>query len=1227
MDTPNQGTDGLVFSNVGSPDATLYLAPNPDIWTAALLPADSKFADKTMTLAQSTQLQVYYLFAPTAPSDMEGFIKAIRLYIDKNYRGNFSNNLTIVWLYQPDEVPGASNTLVWPLYVNAQSQLLTAQTLNWSGGNELVQVRITNNTQVNLVPEEAPTEFEFVYSRSSSNFGFSSDRIGSDTLMNQDVSLTFTGPGSASIRFPVGFNLQSDFSVYSVQNAFYYPNPDTEAGGDICLAYPYFQQGSNKQYAMAMASIYPLDLLNAKQLKTYFAFTGETYDQSSGGDISTVLKSNYPINTGSALNFFPKTDFQTVAAEPINNQYPASASAKLVFSPQDKTEQLRYYLQPEGEFYMAPPPEQASHADPDGKFDFLPGLSGTETISFVPYTDTGGSPSGDRISFRSLQHAFAPDFPPVELNMANPGNNNPTLDDTYFTCWANILGDSADEVQYSAQPTGASLYAKDHGVAPAVNGRANLLGFYEPSVDMPQGNFLVPMAPYLNVPPTANAPQNSQYLPFESQVLSKLRKSLIMDSNPPARASKSSLKRQAMAANGTQFTPSTTPQGLLAHVMNDGSWSLLNLAQNSFGSGAAEYLSPVGQTPADPPEYQMSFINLQKELTGAFLTNQQFLVVTQSNFLGELYAQMDNPGHGETSKAVFNNKMAIEDWPMDVNVGTNNTYADYTNVMIFKFCKGTLYDRAKKPDSWTFGEMFNTQGTADPQAKYQQVIAISSWIQAYFDDAEKSYQQGIENPNTNQQILFEKFHKILHDENWNGILCLKVDIDLQEFPQQLKGLISGIDLNRFNGHHLGFEMNRVDAAEGINMEKVSSIFGLINYLDTSYQTALLEGVDPEKPIPPTKGKTYDFKVLQLQVLFANTTISFFQSKVQLTMNELFSDTVTHTNNALGAEKLNTVVLNGTYQDHDGTPVYVFENTDDNLFFFDANVLKNVEISKIQFNTLTTDPNATEIQSRFTMWGYLNFAEIFATVPDEDVEAADPTYVLDAFSFGQKNPDNSYSDGLNYSNLAINMEFNIDTPTVVDFAFDASKIVFNSNQSYSRPLSLYPNFALQINNLISGTGDKKPSTLGYLTLATPGLAITTLGDTWYALELTLNMGTPGELAASMNFNSTLVLAWSPGEKASSRNYKIFVGIKLPGTSSNAKLLSLQGILKLSIQDLKLEYVTQDESYLMTLSNIALKFLGLVSLPPGGTTNFLLFGNPSKGATAKSLGWYAAYNKTT
>ncbi|MEL6133152.1 MAG: hypothetical protein AAFR59_07265, partial [Bacteroidota bacterium] len=799
------------------------------------------------------------------------------------------------------------------------------------------------------------------------------------------------------------------------------------------------------------------------------------------------------------------------------------------------------------------------------------------------------------------QPAFAPNYPLRDVSLASPGTNNPDLEDTYLTSWANVVSDISDNIQYVSQPTGASLFAKNEGITQATTaGKATLLGYFEPSIDMPPRIF-VPLTPYANVlGPTSTSDEIAVYTTFESQVISKRRKALIVAQNTTARATKSRARRMTLAAEDSTFTSSTTPQGLISHVLHGGGWSLLNLAQNNVDGGSPEYLYPEGESPTDPSQYQLSFINLSQTLQSAFLTNQQFLVVTLKDSLGSLFSQSGESGGQPSSDPVFNNKMSIEGWPFDLNVGIDNSYADYKNVLIFKFCEGTLIDRAKNPKSWTQADTFNVPSGTGSDEAYQQIVSISSWIQDYIAKAESAYETGLQNPATNQAILFEKFHNIIHDPNWNGILALKVDVDLQEFPQQLKGLISGINLKNFNAHHFGIEINKVNASGEIKMEKNSSLFGLINYLDPVYEGQLIQGLNPEKPVLPTPGETYEFKVLQLQVLFENTAIKFFQSKVQVTMNELFSDTVIGTNYPYQAGTYNTVVLDGTYQDHkdsseqgsSGTPVYVFENTLDNLFYFDSNLLTNVEIIKIQFSTLTTDPDATEIQSRFTMWGYLNFAPLSSTVPGVD-GGESVTTTLDAFSFG--NGDGSggadITRGLSYSNLYLEMSFNLSTPTIVDFTFDPGQIVFNSNQSETRPYSLYPNFALQVNNLVIGNSEKLPSKLGYLTISTPGLQTSGLPGDWYGLEMTLNMGTPGELAASLDFNASLLLAWSPGTKASTDIYNAVVGIKLPGTSSNAKLMSLQGVLKLAIGTLKLEYEEAQKSYLLTLSDIALKFLGL------------------------------------
>ncbi|MDY8137738.1 hypothetical protein [Aquimarina sp. 2201CG5-10] len=1225
MGSTQQDTEGTLFSNVNSGDEALYINTSSDLnhWSAIVLPKDSTYKESSLTLSKSTTLSVYFLFAKEAPNKdtISTYLDEVREYLEK-YRQNFSNNLTTAWLEEVDQTPNDDNTVAISFYVNSQNVIKVSQTFNYTMGNNFATLSIQNNTAVSFIPEGAATQIQLAYDSNSPNMSFDSKEYGSDTLLNKDMSISFSQYNCGAFGFPLGFNLESDFKAFFLETCYYHTDPTDST--ITKFNYPVFKTLSDTDYALTQAAIDPLDITNTNGLNTYFAFTGTTYNISTRASTTCCLPSYFSINTGYPITLWPKIDL-VENSNPDNNLIPSSYSSRLVISPQDAKETERFYLQPEGDFFMDPESDQT---DENGQFDFLPGLSGTEIITFTPYSNNNGEPTGDTLRFKSKEAAYAPNFPAQELSLVNPGTNDPTLDKTYLTGWVNVVSDVSENVQYVSQPEGASLFAKDHGVSETVNGKANLLGFYEPSVDMPQQEFYVPIAPYLNAETNPQYPGNENLPTFESQILSKERKALITNQLTTARVSKSASKRTRLSSNAdTDYTSSTTPQGLIAHVNNKGSWSLLNLGQNEIQAGATpEYLYPENQTPVDPAQYQMSFINLSTTLQSAFLTNQQFLVATQNNHLGKLFSTSGEQGGQTTTEAIFNNKMSIEDWPFDINVGTSNTYADYNNVVIFKFCSGTLIDRVKDPKTWTQPNTFNTEGVDDPANAYQQLIAISSWVQNYIQEAEEAYQYGLDHPESNQAILYEKFHKIINSKEWNGILVLKADIDLQEFPQQLKGLISGIDLTRFNAHHFGIEVNKVNAEGEIQMEKTSSLFGLINYLDTAYQQQLMQGLNANKPVPPLAGATYDFKVLQLQVLFENTTIKFFQSKVQLTMNNLFSDNVIGTNNKYGANTLNTVVLDGTYQDHDGTPVYVFENTDDNLFYFNSNLLKNVEITKIQFNTLTTDPAATHIESRFTMWGYLNYAVMKTTTPATD-ETEETTVIMDAFSFGNSDgTDSDIIDGLNYSNLYINMAFNISTPTVVDYAFDASQIVFNSNLSTARPLSLYPNFALQINNLVTGDDNTMPPSLGYLNLSLPGINTTGLSGNWYGLEMTLNMGTPGELASSLDFNASLLIAWSPGNKATDTAYNAFVGIKLPGTSSNAKLLSLQGVLKLSIDTLKLEYVEAQQSYLMTLSKIALKFLGILKLPPGGSTNFLLFGNPNPGATAKSLGWYAAYNKT-
>lgn len=967
-----QSETEIIFSNINSGNPALYVYEQTgQHWTALLLPEGSSYTEPDISLQVAVQQQVYFLFATKAPDNPKGFIDSYRPYLLKFRQSGYAN-LTPAWLTQPDNTPSPQNTIVLNfVQYNNGKPFVVGQPFNVTIGNGFATLTIQNNTVMALQPDVSPNALRLTWTPGSPNMSFTNKSFGTNSLFTSDITIPFSGPGTGSFRFSLGLNMNLDFKGYGLQNNYYYGDSTSPS----YFAYPILQTGNTNDFLLTQTEIDLLDIANSDGLNTYFAITGQIYNVITGQTRAASLHSYYAINTGYALTLWPLVNMVDSGA-PVNNLFPADNSARFVISPQDAAGIKKYYLSPEGDFYMDPGPSQAAFADENGQYSLLPGLSGTEIITFTPYKNNAGTISGDTIRFTSKQAAFAANYPGQEVSLANPGTDNPILENTYLTSWANIVTATTGNVQYASQPQGASLFAKDHGVASPGNNITGFLGFYEPSVDMPQtSGFAVPMAPYLGVNPVP-PPSAEGIDTFESKVLSAERKTLISAAFTIPRASKSQAKRAMTETGAMEYTASATPQGMVANVNNDGSWGLLNLAQNTVNNGLPEYLNPEGQIPATPPQYQLSFINLMPQMQSAFLTNQQFLVVTNNQYLGTLFSTMNTPGGGVSSESFFNNKMSIEDWPFDLNVGTSNTYADYNNVLIFKFCKGTIIDRVKNPKEWTQANAFNIdKENTDPGTAYNQLVAVSSWLQDYLQAAEDAYNTALTDPSSGQLEYYQKFHSIINDPNWNGILALKATIDLKEFPQQLKGLISGINLKNFYAHHFGIEVNRVDASDVVTMDPVSSLFGLINYVDPAYAQQISQGMNTNKPVQPTAGATYDFKVLFLQVLFENTAIKDFASKIQLTMNNLFSDKVTGTNNPYGSGSLNTVVLNGTYQDHNGTPVYVFDNKDDNLFFFDSNLLTNVEITKIQFNTLTTDPSALDIQSRFTMWGFLNFGKM------------------------------------------------------------------------------------------------------------------------------------------------------------------------------------------------------------------------------------------------------------
>jgi len=960
------------------------------------------------------------------------------------------------------------------------------------------------------------------------------------------------------------------------------------------FGYSLFDSSQTQDAGEYYVSLDPNDPLNsAGVLRTFMV-------PITAAAVPTVLPSGFSTDSGLQLALSSVPDLQVYPGTTLIVMPSASTGLFVYTNNQGKgVAGNNYDLVPQGQFSLSLWKQQVPQAGT--VLNLLGGLSGIETFSFQPAT---ASYTGDVLCFWPGKAAYAAAYVPPSEGANQSGAAK--LDTTYTTSWISLSNGTGITTgnYYFSQPTGASLYASGYGVSQS---SPSLLGFFEPvACTLKNGSAPVafPMAPYRLLDP-ATGSEEGDYNDFELKVLSTNRKSVLeptiqavaLEQRAARLKARSGVTDTATASPASTASPapglpsapgsdtlvySTSPQGLLVQVdTTSNEWMQLVLASNTNINVAGN------------PSITMEFLNLNSTLQSAFQTNQQFLVMSWNKPItpkGKDYVLFGTDG----SPANFLSEMMIEGWPFLASVPTSDPNGVFTNVLIFKFCEGTLMDRVNDSSTWTSPDLFNSTDNNN-------LSLLQAWVTTYCNNAINKYKGGDDN--------YYYFSTIVQDPNWNGILLLECDISVQDFPPELQGLLAGIDLSLFYGHHFGINVNHISAGSGgvLTMNPVSSLFGLIDYTDPVFDqyndniTAYLAGVTD----PPGD---YNYKVLSLKVLFANSTIVNFNSFVQLAINTLFGCAVAATNNN------NIIIFTGTYEEQNGEPNYIFNETGDNLLPLTSNVLNGIEIVKASF--VTEQPqngtDSTMVYVKFSFWGFMNFAQ----------------QTFDLYSFGSpldKDGKNQFvsGDGLSYSNMAIDMSFALETSSVQIFSFDVSQMAFDLGQSDWRSASLYGHFPLELTGIYTGDSSSQPSSRGYIPLPIPGMVgSSTWAGTWYGLVFNLNMGTMGDLTNSLGFNSTMLMVWTAGA-----NGQMGAMLQLPGLSTQSKTLSLQGVLGLNIGNLQLQSAQNQPgggpvAYMMSLNQITLKFLSF-SFPPSGAVNFYLFGDPDADAQPSSLGWYLGY----
>lgn len=1160
----------LQFTNTSSGNSSLYLAAKDDNWCAYLLAKDvSGPTDGIISLDNLSAYNGYILFSLNAPTlDINTFVSNVY-----NFLGPLQpyQSAAVVWFENPDIPLTADNTTQLILTGGANGLYSVLNGYNYNFGNDFATLFISN-TNVSLTVDSVNNTMTISGQQGAVNYTFKPNHLGSSSQIMGGIEIPLTGVGQGHIRFILGFDAASDFIGFNVSNQYSFNN-NADNGILTRTTYSLIKAGNLNDLIKMQASIYPCDLLNKAGVNTYFAFLGETYNTFTQQNRTSALPSYYLTNFGYPLILVPYTNFINYGSS-IN--YPTQNSSLLVLSEQTPDDpNAIWYMVPQGALSLTLDILYQVNVDANKQVQLMCGLGSTETISFTPQfideTKSEITGTGDWLYFQTNQNAFAPQFPILSTkNVVGSNTTQEWLASSYITVWNGVVmvNSAQTPVVYHAQPQGSPLFSPDKDTnSPLFVHLTTGSGILSNA----QQTVYFPLVPYGAV--TATPSGKVDFSLFEKQILNPTRKAIIANvmstENIPATTS----KLFGAKANESSIS-STSPQGFYVNVNPyNGRWNTLQLASNQFLKSDGT-LSKVFNLQFTPPS---------STLQTALQSNQLFLVISYNEKLSDGTYVLDN----------FSNEMEITEWPFILNVPKEPANGKYKNVIIFKFCTGKLLDKVQNIQGWISPDTFNdTSNNGLPN--------LSMWLQQYI-------QSGIDKYKVQGDNDYLNFYNIATNPEWQGVLSLGVDISVQDFPKELQGLLAGIDLDNFYAHHFGIDISIVNNSKGVvAMQPTSSMFALIDYEDPVFEGMGSNPVVYKNKAPINGAVDYDFVVLQLKIVFINSKIYNYNSYLALTINKLFGEKIDAVNRA------NLIILTGTYENTNGVPSYNFTNTSDNVLnLLNNNIITDVEIIKTAFVTVVSQNDVTSntVNAKFSFWGFINYNDLSG---------------FDLFSFGAESDSVTTNfRGLSYSNMYVDLTFDLETPTTKTFIFDISQMAFDVGQSTPRKDSLYSHFPLQLSGITNGDSTNNPTSQGYLNVAIPSLQQQqNVSGQWYALVFNLNMGTLGALASSAGFTSTFMMAWCVGAKGA------WSGVKLPGVNPQAPSFSLQGVLKLNIGSIMLQKATGTETtaYLMKINNIALEVFSL-SFPPGGNISFMLFGNPATDAKPESLGWYGAYIKNT
>lgn len=883
-----------------------------------------------------------YLFLKETPADFSTFLDGLNLLLP---RLSPTGEVRILWIYNPNY----PDSTYWQWDFLKASATNNGGTLDWVVARQAL-FNIGNYT-VAIEPGAAMTLDDSF----NCDITFAVDRVSflgpNGVYPAQGYSASIPLWGAQQGAFNAYLTLAdadlSGLSVmlrYATTTATSKDNPfeEVETLDMPVLSLP---AGSTMQMKLSFDPLNPLD--PERSHLSFFPYENTTPPALNGAFVTTLGLDTTLTPAYRASPLRP--------ARLVFNRTPAT------YAPGGDASNFDYHLTPDGAFSLNVVNPLAGQP-----LNLLCGLSGVESIRFA---------QGDIMMFYSGQPAG------VDVTVIH-GSSDIALrlseSSPFTTSWATILPGNAAAPSvrtYYSEPDRSPFFANTDSTHPSELAYYPASRIALPDTPPDSAPYCFPMVPYRAMSRAAfgfgNNPQNVEA--FEFQLLNPARQKII-----------EKVAQTLAPATGSATVYALTPQGYQATFVN-GAWAGISIAK-------ATITGEVGRNPVTVSHVDIEFSStndkkpLPDALQKAFLTNQQFLVIT-ADITG---------GDGSSNLGTFAPQVMMSNWsfgspppgkatsPAILNMPATTTPGNYTNVLIFKSGNTSINQMARNPHLWTQYADFNDT-TSDSDGNF-----LSNWLVEYLENAEALYDNG------NGVASLEGFCTLINDKNWNGFLALKVKVgDIATLPVDVQALVADISGNLY-AHHLGNEINHIGPGTFASIEQGASVqtdgnaFPDNTIVSSKTETAITLSHGPASEIPegtnikfveskqeinlklnaalPASKNTlqksdfspgagsyvlnspffglihyvnpqfagevknppayvqiasdYDFTVLTLEVVFEKVLETHFANKSMLMMNTFFGDKVVQTG-PNGEQGANNLILIGTYHHVDNVPSYSF----------------------------------------------------------------------------------------------------------------------------------------------------------------------------------------------------------------------------------------------------------------------------------------------------------------